>query len=400
MRLRHAAITKGILAGIVLSGFLFVGAQAAGPVPFTDITTGQAAALIKEKGPTPLFILLDVRTPEEFSENRIKGAVNIDIRGTEFKEKVDKLNREGAYLVYCRGGVRSARAMGLMKEWGFKQVFNLAGGLMNWEREKLPLESGPAEKKNPASAPAQSEPIVSAEKIHIRSAVLNEERELRVATPSGYDQSQDAYPVLFVLDGDLNFAFTAEIARYLAAYRMIPPMIVVGVLNTERSRDMTHNQPVPAHARYANAGGADRFLKFLAEEAIPEIEKRYRALPERTLVGHSLSGMLTVYALLTRPDLFSGYIAISPSLWWNDFELLAKVQAFYKSRPTLKKKVFVSLADESEGDPAVYPRVKDAFERSAPKELAVFVQFFMEDNHISTAVASITSALQKLFSTR
>jgi hypothetical protein len=175
-------------------------------------------------------------------------------------------------------------------------------------------------------------------------------------------------------------------------------MIVVGVLNTERSRDMTHNQPVPAHARYANAGGADRFLKFLAEEAVPGIEKRYRTLPERTLVGHSLSGMLTVYALLTRPDLFSGYIAISPSLWWNDFELLAKVQAFYKSRPALKKKVFISLADESEGDPAVYPRVKDAFERSAPKELAVFVQFFMEDNHISTAVTSITSALQKLFS--
>lgn len=249
----------------------------------------------------------------------------------------------------------------------------------------------------PLSIPAAGEPIMSAEKIKIRSAVLSEDRELRVAKPDGYEQSTDAYPVLYVLDGETNFSFTAEIVRYLSAYRLIPRMIVVGIPNTDRNRDMTHNQPVPAQARYGSAGGADRFLQFLEKEAIPEIERRYRALPQRTLVGHSLSGMLAVYALISRPDLFSGSIAISPSLWWNTFEMLDKVREFYKSRPSLKKKIFVSLADESENDPSVYSRIQDAFEKSAPRDLEVFVRFFKQDNHISTAVTSVTSALQLIF---
>jgi rhodanese-related sulfurtransferase len=146
MRLRHAEITKGILAGFIFSGLLFITAQAADLIPFTDISPAQAAAIMKEKGSTSLFVLLDVRTAEEFAESRLAGALNLDVRGDDFKAKVEKLNREGAYLVYCRGGVRSARAMGLMKEWGFKQVYNLEGGLMNWQREKLPLESGPVKK--------------------------------------------------------------------------------------------------------------------------------------------------------------------------------------------------------------------------------------------------------------
>lgn len=247
------------------------------------------------------------------------------------------------------------------------------------------------------SAAAQAETIVSAEKIRIRSAVLNEERELRIAKPKGYDESKEAYPVVFVLDGDLNFAFTAEIARYLAAYKLIPRLIVVGVANTDRVRDMTPNKPVPAHERYASAGGADRFLRFLAEEAIPAIERSYRALPSRTLVGHSLSGLLAVHALITRPDLFSAIIAISPSVWWNDYEYYPKIQAFYKANPTLRKAVFVSLADESEKEPERYIQAQEAFEKSAPRELSVFVQFFKQENHMTTAIAATSAALMKIF---
>jgi hypothetical protein len=249
-----------------------------------------------------------------------------------------------------------------------------------------------------AAAEAQTETIVRAEKFRIRSAVLNEERELRVAKPINYDKSQAAYPVLYVLDADLNFPFTAEIVRFLAAYQLIPEMIVVGVTNTDRNRDMTPSKATEAHERYASAGGADAFLKFLGDEAIPQIEKSYRALPSRTIVGHSLSGLLAVHALLTRPDLFDSYVAISPSLWWNKFEYYDKIQIFYKSRPSLRKNVFVSLADESEKEPEQYTRLQDAFEKSAPQDLKVYVQFFKQENHISTAVVSTTNALLKMFS--
>jgi phage shock protein E len=135
-------ILKGLL-GMALSGFLFLTLPATGIVPFTDITPAQAAALIKEKNTDPLFKIIDVRSATEFAENRIKDALDIDVKGLDFAEKIAKLDREGVYLVYCKGGVRSARAMNLMKDTGFKQVFNLAGGLMKWQAEKLPLEGAP-----------------------------------------------------------------------------------------------------------------------------------------------------------------------------------------------------------------------------------------------------------------
>ena len=136
-------ISRLLLSAMLLCGFLFSTLPAADIAPFSDLTPAQAAALIQEKGADPLFIILDVRTPEEFTANRIEGAQNVDVKALDFKEQVAKLNKDGVFLVYCRGGVRSVRAMNLMKELGFKQVYNLAGGLKNWQAEKLPIEGAP-----------------------------------------------------------------------------------------------------------------------------------------------------------------------------------------------------------------------------------------------------------------
>jgi len=125
---------------MIVCGLLSVLLPAADIAPFSDLTPAQAAALIQEKGADPLFKIIDVRTPEEFTANRIERAQNIDVKALDFKEKVAKLNKAGVYLVYCRGGVRSARAMNMMKELGFKKVYNLGGGLKNWQAAKLPLE--------------------------------------------------------------------------------------------------------------------------------------------------------------------------------------------------------------------------------------------------------------------
>jgi phage shock protein E len=134
---------KQLISGMILWGSLFFALPATDLVPFSDITPAQAAALIKEKGADPLFVILDVRTAKEFSTCWIKGALNIDIKTPDFREKVEKLARNGAYLACCRGGVRSARAMNLMKEWGFKEVYNLGGGLLKWLEQKLTLEVAP-----------------------------------------------------------------------------------------------------------------------------------------------------------------------------------------------------------------------------------------------------------------
>jgi rhodanese-related sulfurtransferase len=144
-------ILKGLLLGAALCGFLSSGLPAAGLAPFTDITPAQAAALIKEKSADPLFKIIDVRSAAEFAVNHIRDAQNIDVKALDFAAKIAKLDKDGIYLVYCKGGVRSARAMNLMKEAGFKQVFNLAGGLMKWQEEKLPPETAPLQTVTPQS---------------------------------------------------------------------------------------------------------------------------------------------------------------------------------------------------------------------------------------------------------
>jgi rhodanese-related sulfurtransferase len=136
-------MAKRLIFGMLLCGALFLALPAEEIVPFTDITPAQAAALIKEKGTDPLFVILDTRTAQEFALNHIKGAMNIDVKLHDFMDKVAKLDKNGTYLAYCLGSMRSAKAMNLMKEWGFKEVYNLGGGLMKWQAEKLPLEGAP-----------------------------------------------------------------------------------------------------------------------------------------------------------------------------------------------------------------------------------------------------------------
>ena len=143
MKPMKQTMAKQWIFAMLLCGLLVLALPAADPVPFSDITPAQAAALIKEKGADPLFVIVDVRTAKEFSTCWIKGTLNIDIKAPDFKEKVEKLARNGVYLACCRGGGRSARAMNLMKEWGFKEVYNLGGGLLKWLEEKLALEFAP-----------------------------------------------------------------------------------------------------------------------------------------------------------------------------------------------------------------------------------------------------------------
>src|SRR5690606_31756899 len=153
----------------------------------------------------------------------------------------------------------------------------------------------------------------------LRAEILGEARPYLVYTPPGYDAGDQRYPVIYLLDGDAHFHHATGVAAFLAAQNRMPPAIVVGIANTDRSRDLTPTrQPQPP-----TSGGADRFLEFLASELIPRIERDYRTAPLRILVGHSFGGLFAVHALISRPELFDVHIAASPSLQW-DGELMAK----------------------------------------------------------------------------
>src|SRR5258706_9648166 len=155
---------------------------------------------------------------------------------------------------------------------------------------------------------------------HIASRTLGETRVIDVSLPQSYgDDTTRRYPVLVVLDGDYQQQIAAAIAQFYAATSQIPELIVVGVRNTNRSRDMTPPllPDFPLPPEISEAGGAESFLGFIGDELLPYIDRRYRTVPLRVLVGHSLGGLFATYALSHRPELFIGYVLLEPSLWWN-----------------------------------------------------------------------------------
>lgn len=99
----------------------------------------EAFGLIQKNKGNPQFVVLDVRTPEEFKSGRIEGAINIDINSNAFKDGIGKLDRGKTYLVYCRTGRRSGEAVKIMRDLGFRNLLRFEGDIVKWRAEKLPL---------------------------------------------------------------------------------------------------------------------------------------------------------------------------------------------------------------------------------------------------------------------
>ena len=85
------------------------------------------------------FIILDVRTPAEFNEGHLEGSILMDYYSIDFKEELDKLDRDNFYLIYCRTGNRSKKTLDLMNSLGFRGACNLLGGFTRWKKMGLPM---------------------------------------------------------------------------------------------------------------------------------------------------------------------------------------------------------------------------------------------------------------------
>jgi predicted alpha/beta superfamily hydrolase len=186
----------------------------------------------------------------------------------------------------------------------------------------------------------------------------------------------------------------------------MPPLIVVGIANTDRTRDLT-----PTHADMKNpdgtvtafptSGGADRFLDFIQTELIPEIEKRYRTAPYRIFAGHSFGGLFAIHALITRPDLFNAYIAVSPSLQWDDGRTLHQAQQFFVAHTELKKTLFFSLANEDTPPNPMgenFEQFRKTLAAGAPKGFTWDSAHYPDEDHGSTVLRAHYAGLRTIFS--
>jgi predicted alpha/beta superfamily hydrolase len=195
------------------------------------------------------------------------------------------------------------------------------------------------------------DPFVIGETFQIESKVLKETRTYIVHTPATYQRGKDAYPVLVLQDAEPRFALTTAAVDLLSESGRIPPMIVVGIIATDRTRDFTPSIPTKGFGGApwtGAAGGANKFFSFIADELLPAIDHDYRTRPYRVMVGHSLGGLFAIYALMNHPDVFNGYIAISPSLWWDDEALVKAAQSFFVSHKDLRAGLYMALGDEGQ----------------------------------------------------
>ena len=114
-------------------------AMAAAGSAVTNVTVGKTQTLIKEHAGKADFVILDVRTPEEFADGHLDGAVNLDVQARDFEKKLRALDRKKSYLVYCRTGNRSRKATIAMEALGFRSIFHMHEGIVKWKQQNLPL---------------------------------------------------------------------------------------------------------------------------------------------------------------------------------------------------------------------------------------------------------------------
>lgn len=173
-------------------------------------------------------------------------------------------------------------------------------------------------------ATAQNEEnILVGKKATIFSSILKENRKIWIYNPGQTATNPIAdkhYPVVYVLDGDAHFFSTVGVIQQLSQANgnaILPEMIVVGIENTDRQRDLTPSLVTPGNNAKVNP-----FVNFLETELIPYVDKNYNTAPYRVLVGHSLGGLTAIDILTNSPKLFNAYLAIDPSMWYDSEKFL------------------------------------------------------------------------------
>ncbi len=244
-------------------------------------------------------------------------------------------------------------------------------------------------------AQIDNEDIIIGKQRKLYSDILNEERALFIHLPADYEKSQRKYPVLYVLDGGYIFRFSKVTGTVESlAYENIPNLIIIGIKNTDRERDMfpmkTEDDPT--------SGGAENFLKFFSEELIPFVDKNYRTETFRILNGSSNSAFFSLYVLLESPNLFSAYIASSPTLLeWFDEHLHKRFGDRKKKNESLNKMLYLIYGENDFASILkAIPGFTNIIEENAPNGFIWKVKRIEDEGHVP--YNSLYEGLQFVFS--
>jgi predicted alpha/beta superfamily hydrolase len=235
-----------------------------------------------------------------------------------------------------------------------------------------------------ARAEEKVSPLVIGDTFTIDSKILGETRRINVYPPPGYAESRDArVPVLYMPDGGMaeDFLHVAGLVQISVTNGTMRPFLLVGIENTQRRRDLTGPTKIERDKKIApRVGGSEAFRRFIRDELMPRVKARYRTTPEAAIVGESLAGLFVVETFLLEPELFDTYIALDPSLWWNDQELIHSAAERLRSRPNLEKTLYLASSDEKEIVETTQ-RFAEVLSKSAPPKIHWHYERMPEETH-------------------
>jgi predicted alpha/beta superfamily hydrolase len=244
----------------------------------------------------------------------------------------------------------------------------------------------------------------------IKSDILEQNRPYWVHLPQDYNPEEKKYSVMYLLDGEIHFNYTAGYLDILPFDGKIKQTILVAIPNTHRLRDLT-----PTHSDngldgkaielFAQSGGGEKFLNFIKEELVPQIEKDYSTNGHRILAGHSNSGLFSIFAFLAAPDFFQSFIAIDPTLIWDNEVLIKRLVARINTPPSSKNFLYISSAN-NENDPFLpAKKMKNAqmkfvniLSKWKSDKFKIEYEHFENENHLTSAFVGMLHGLQFVFS--
>ncbi|MBE9464318.1 alpha/beta hydrolase [Dyadobacter subterraneus] len=256
----------------------------------------------------------------------------------------------------------------------------------------------------------ESKPFVLGVIDEIQSATLSEKRILNIYLPEGYNRKDTTrYPVVYLLDGsaDEDFIHISGLFQFnnFSWINRVPKSIVVGIANVDRKRDFTFPTTLDADKkRFPTTGHSEKFITFLEKELQPFIEKKYKSNASKMLIGQSFGGLLATEILLKKPTLFSKYIIISPSMWWDNGSLFKQSSPILQPEFSQKTDVYIGVGKEGL-TPGDNPRVMEVdanllvekLRKTKSKNVNIYFDYLPEEDHATITHQAVFNALRLLF---
>ncbi len=246
------------------------------------------------------------------------------------------------------------------------------------------------------------DPVPVHDNFKVNSKEIGEIRTINVWKPSDYDSSADTFPVLYMADGGIqeDFPHIANTIAKLVESKKIPPILLVGIENTQRRRDLTGPTHIKEDKEIAPVvGGSEKFRAFIKDDLFNEISRRYRTNNKKGIIGESLAGLFVMETFLHDADMFDFYIAMDPSLWWNNqYEVKTAKESLARMTKAPKKVWFASSGEKDTFKATENP--SQVFKSNAVKNIKWQYDSEPEETHATIFRATKEKALIWTFNTK